>query len=433
MLQKHQKNIRGGTVKIKHISIKGRQGIDDLEFAMGSVTVLSGKNAVNKSSVIDALKDILSHSHDPARIRKGSKAATVELKLDNGHIYKMKTTPKSTQWDFRDNKGTSIRRTAELLTGLLNQLSLDPLAFLSKAPKEQARIFTQAIPIKVTAEELGVPLKYTAGIDFDQHALSAIGDDNSGVYGKIYQARTEINRDIKQKRATVASMDQGLEVLAVPANGKSWSDVVQILEQERAGIDAGRQAAINAADETYETSKEQLQLERNQAYEAVRLAFEAPLSDVDGRLGTARTAAENAGKLESTRNFVAVMKQEANDGETISDRMTDDLQKLKDKRAELVEVSPIPGLETSPTGLLFEGVPFEVANLAKQLEISIKIAQLSTGDLGLILVDNMEHLDSENYEEMMRQMERAANKNGLQFVCARVTDSPGLTIENKSE
>jgi hypothetical protein len=78
-------------------------------------------------------------------------------------------------------------------------------------------------------------------------------------------------------------------------------------------------------------------------------------------------------------------------------------------------------------------VPFKILNLAKQIEIAIRISQLSCGELGVILIDNMEHLDDENYDAMLDQMELAANKNGLQFLGARVTNTPGLTIEQSAD
>jgi hypothetical protein len=340
-------------MKVKRISIKGWQGIPDLEFPMGSVTVLSGKNASNKTSVIEALKAVLSHNHEPDRVRKGSKDARVEVAFDNGHTYKMKTARKGTQWDFRDENGNPIRRTKELLGSLLNQLSLDPLAFLQKDPKEQARLFTQAVPSHITAEELGVPAEFVAGIDFDQHALSAIGDENSGVYGRIYSRRTDINRAAKHDRSAIASMEAGLGSLGASSDPDTLRKTIASLEEQKANLEEGKRDAQRAADEVYEEAKAKALTEREQSYEGIRLAFEEPIADVSAELTRARKAIEAEAGAEQTRKYIAEAKQRADRNERESEALTEALERLKSKRTELVEVSPIPGLEVTPDGLVF--------------------------------------------------------------------------------
>lgn len=57
-------------------------------------------------------------------------------------------------------------------------------------------------------------------------------------------------------------------------------------------------------------------------------------------------------------------------------------------------------------------------NTAKRIKLVLKLAELSCGKLGVVVLDGAEALDKETYTEFLK----AADKSGLQFICARVSD-----------
>jgi predicted ATP-dependent endonuclease of OLD family len=420
-------------MQIRELNIKGWMGIENQSLKLGSVTILSGHNGSCKSSVLDAIKALLSHEHDPSRIRKGEKAATVELKLDNGHTYKMKTGDKSTTWDFKDENGLPIRRTSELLASIVNTLSLDPLAFIEMTPKEQVKIFTEAVAVKVTQEQLDVPSRYTFGIDFNQHALNVLGDDNSGVIGRLFQERTLVNRELKNQKAYLQELSKAVESMETPEGFDSWRALEEKLRDDLRELDSQRTLIVtsikNSASGRIEDIKrnaeiriEAIRQEMSSAISAVGESFSAQNNELSAKIGEAKARADSETQALASRKMADATAAKIKAAETTADQLTDYIEKTRELKSKLVSVSPIPGLETSPAGLVYEGVDYNVLNLAKRIDIAISISELGVGDLGLIIVDNLEHLDIANYGELVKAMKQVAKDKGLQFVGAKVAN-----------
>ena len=128
--------------------------------------------------------------------------------------------------------------------------------------------------------------------------------------------------------------------------------------------------------------------------------------------------------FENTKKQIAGWNDQVKAAQLQSNKMTkalDDLQALKEK---LCENLPIEGLEIKDGMLCFNGVQFQTLNTAAKVKLVVKLAELSAGDLGLIVIDNSEALDADTYELFIEE----ANKSDLMFVVARVTEGD-LTIK----
>jgi DNA repair ATPase RecN len=448
-------------MKIKKFSTLNWMGAPDAEYKPGALTILSGKNGSGKTSIVAALQYAVGSGHDPSVIRVGAEVAKVEIQTDDDTTIKIRVTPKSTTRDITDAKGRKITRQAEFIKSIVSSLSLDPVALLSMPPREQMNAIIAAAPLRVTVQDLTfVPVKALEGISLDAHALEVLEQ----IRKHIYDDRTGINRVFKDKNATIEEMKRALPEDAPEGN---WDDVlkrstqsfqaVQKEKQKRALciIDDARKAE-EAQAELFRAKRESIKEQAQTAIDKIRTDSEISIqkhqaerdhklaaiaNDKDGALKAAeaeyqpkiialttqaahaRAMAEQHAKAESTREFIALQEQQAKQAEQNAEKLTGVLGKLESLKKTLASSLPVPGLEITEAGLTLDGIPFQRVNKAKQIQVALTLAKLQAGELGLIVIDDMEHLDSKSFEAFRQ----AAEASGLQFVAARVTDDE-LTV-----
>ena len=80
--------------------------------------------------------------------------------------------------------------------------------------------------------------------------------------------------------------------------------------------------------------------------------------------------------------------------------------------------SPVEGLSVVDGVPLIGGLPIQNLSTGEQLELSIKIAKQLSGELGVILIDKLECLDTESQERLID----SCKKSGLQYFMTKVND-----------
>jgi hypothetical protein len=466
----------------KKIRIKNFMGIDDIEFEPGDYCEISGKNGNGKSSIIDAILTVIGHEHDPARIRKGCDFAEVIIECDNGYVLKMRTRPKSTTWDFKDDEGHAITRSDEYIKSICNSLSQNPVSFLKAKPEEQLKTYQAALPIKVSAQDLSfIPINALNGVDLNKHALVVIGDKSSGIYQKLYDERTEINRDIKKAAAEIDVLRQSLP--EDPPEG-NWDENYQRKSFELSKLRTDAQikvgsirndakAALDSAEKLFREKQSALQKECIATIQKMRedaqkriAAIERELTDSANNIEADTAIAENVerGKMESImsaareseraaldlakadfepknnalvseisqaktmideharheaqRKMIADKEEDLKKDIQKSDSLTAYLDKLNDLKTGLVASSPIPGMDIVDGELYLDGIPFRLVNKARQIDVWFQISNLSKSKCQTVVCDDFEHLDSE-HREIFKQRALAS---GRKHIVARVTD-----------
>jgi hypothetical protein len=448
-------------MKITKFATSKWMGAPDCEIKPSALTIVSGRNGSGKTSIIESLRYCIGSGHDPSVIRVGEEAATVEIRTDDDTVIKCRVTAKSTTRTITDSQGRKITRSAEYIASIVNALSLDPVAFLDMPPKQQVTTLLHAIPSRLTAQDLAfLPVKVMAGVNLDRHALEVLGDSKHGITGALYQERAEINRLAKDKRATATEMRRNLP--EAPAEGNWDQELASVMGELKAlqtgtkqrilGVEADARTAVESArdlaqakkDEIREQAEREIQRVRDEAaarmdrIETERLAVahkadesrQAALAAIDAeyqprfrvlneQIAKAKTMVEAHAKAEQTRTFIDSQESEARKLEADSDKLTKALEKIDGLKARLASELPVPGLEIGEDGLTLGGVPFARVNKARRIQVALSIAKLQSGELPLICIDDLEHLDAES----MEAFRQAAEASGLQFVAARVTDA----------
>jgi hypothetical protein len=479
-------------MKFKRIAIKNWRGLPDLEFFPKTFCVISGANAEGKSSAIEAIRAVGDHMHDPDCIRNGSDFAEVVIEPDNGHSYRMRTTKTATTWDFKDEKGRKITRSAEHIASIINIMSMDPVRFLKEKPDEQVKIYLSMSPLRVTAEDLAfVPPKALEGINLDAHALEVIGDKSSGITKYLYEERTIANRIAKEKRASASEMRKSLpeespngdwgelsrkyatelrdlqivntaRISTVDSDTKSASDAVKELFQ------AKRDAIKEDLDETTERRRKDLEaaisklraefddgvsrmradsdievkrcegirdseLARIEASQKavtaeIETEFRPKLDDLTAKIAQANEKATAHAQAETARKYIRGQEKEADEQEAASRKLTKAIDQLDALKLKKMSEAPIPGLIPTPKGLVYNDVPLRILNKAEQLTIALEIAMLRAGECPVIILDDLEHFSSDNYADLRKTCLKFAAERGGQFIGGKVTDTKLLVV-----
>ncbi len=135
--------------------------------------------------------------------------------------------------------------------------------------------------------------------------------------------------------------------------------------------------------------------------------------------------AEHAARARALHAQAQQFDDEAARLETESQRLTAALEALDAFRRRMAKDLPIEGLSIEGREIRVDGIPFEQLNAAKRVELAVKVACLRAqgSRLKIVFVDGAESLDTEHFDLLCRELEKA----GTQAFVARVTDEP-LTV-----
>lgn len=421
---------------IQKLSISNFLGIEHLEFEAGQFNEISGRNGQGKTSVLEAVKATLGTGHDATLLRKGQKQGEVVLVLDDGTNIRHRVGADKSDRTVKQN-GKVVAKPVDVLKRLADLTSVNPVDFLRATKKDRARVLLESMPIVVDVEKL-VELSVTRlELPEGMHALQVID-----AYRKqVYDDRTGTNRAVKEKEATINQLHAAVPDAPGGVEGSEDEIRAQIkvhqdkhaAEGERittklAGLREKRDADIAA---------EQVLIAEAQARIAkLREAFTEIEGKAQQQRGIAKTNMDNvvqplhraldaivsnrnaSAKRQATLETITKMTDELDDLEKDAELQTDALDNIDAYKAELLNSLPIPGLEVRDGDIFLDGVQFDRLNTAKQVQIAVDIAQLRTGELGLICLDGLEALDTDSFEAL----KAAAMKSGLQLFVSRVTD-----------
>lgn len=451
-------------MRVSKISIKNILGIEGLEINPGTITEVSGANGAGKTSILEAIRAALQGGTDATLLRNGAEKGEVVLVLDDGtEIRKTIDSAKSKTVVNHPLYG-KLPKPAEFIKRLADVLALNPIQFLTAPKKQRVDILLEAIPMKVTAADLGsVPVAALKGLDLEAHALEVIGAASKAVY----DLRTGVNRSATDKKATIRQMS---ETLPPAAPEGDWNDVLtattsdwhalhratsaKLAEIETERITA-KTAAASETDAVTDKVKADLQaaidklkaeaqaeLDRlaegekeacdradavaKAAREAEEATFRPKEAELKEKIGRAGAMVEQQAQTAKAIEYIATLTDEAGQLEAESVKLTDALTSLNTLKASLLKDLPIEGLSVQDGEIFIDGVPFDRVNTAERVSVAIQVAGLRAGELGLVAVDGLECLDSETF----REFQAAAEESGLQFVVSRVSEGP-LTIKTE--
>jgi energy-coupling factor transporter ATP-binding protein EcfA2 len=416
-------------VKVNKVRIENILGLETFEFEPGNVTIISGKNGVGKSSVLESLKFALTGGSDATIKRKGADKGEVVIVLDDATITRQ--TDKAATVDVA---GVGpIRRVAEFLKSRIDSLSFNPVQFLLAPKDKRTEWFLEMVPVEVGDDELRA-----AGVETLPPPARNGLDRIASAYKMAYDARTGANRALKEKRAAVAQLAEGLvdvapvDLLTLRADkdrltGALAAGLNVMKDDAAAKLKAVRENAQRRIDEIKALlAKEEDSIREALVLESDRLNAQAQVAieSATAALAVAEEQAKQAAQQTRTREMVARMTSEAATLESESGRYSATLDNLDALKTRALDRLPIKGVEIRDGEILVGGIPFDRVNTAARVQFVLNVAMLRKGSLPLVLLDGLECLDPDTFEAFVA----AAGTLDAQFICTRVTEGP-LTVK----
>jgi DNA repair exonuclease SbcCD ATPase subunit len=392
-----------------------------------SVVQIAGGNGQGKSSVLDAIYYAMAGTKDlPSQpIRKGQEKAFV--KLDLGEIVvTRKFTAAGTTLTVEATNGARFPSPQKMLDDLLGTLSFDPLAFMRQTPKQQLDTLRGLVKLEVDVDALNEESR------------------------KAYDARTALNREVKQLEAQAAG------IVFPPETPEAPLDVMELVSQLN---DAGKHNTEVAMRQSRREDAQRQVAEKRKAaaslqqeLDAITVRMKAQITglvkeanDLEQKLATAEAlpelidTADLQEKIDAAQKVNAAVQARKRQAEVVEQLRTkrDVAEKLTDlieHNTETVNTAiasaemPVTGLTFGNDEVLFDGLPLAQAGGAEQLRISAAIAMSGNPKLRVLRIKDGSLLD----EKGLGLLEKMATESQYQIWLERVDTSGkvGVVIED---
>lgn len=473
-------------MKTTKIIIKNLFGIREAALDGRSVE-LAGPKGSGKTSVLDAIRYALTNRSDRDYIiHQGADEGEIIIETDTGLSINRKTrTTKADTIKVRD--GSMLQtRPAEFLAGIFTPLQLNPVAFTQLSRQEKNRVILSLIDfawdMNWIKEQFG---EIPQGVDYSKHILEVLSDiqAESGVY---FQSRQNLNRDIRNKQAFIADIAKDIPPHYDAARWEAYPTREKYQELERIREANSRIERAKAFREGFEAKKRGLEAQRDiqlaavaQDISAQRESITGDIQRLEAQLAAAREKLdglaqrqEEREELEQARFRESLAKlerdvgvadqyagQEVQDTSALSAELDEaeqmrshlnEYRRMRDMQTELDELTeksqaltdkielarelpatilaqatiPVEGLTVEDGVPLIHGLPISNLSDGELLELCVDITVSKPGQLGIILVDGAERLDSVSRERLYAK----CKAKGLQLIATRVTDSEEMEV-----
>lgn len=427
-------------MKISKVKIQNILGVENLEFNAGRFTKISGPNGSGKTSVLEAIKSIFKGGNDATLLRVGADKGEAVVILDDGTQISRKISETGGTTTVTDADGKKLAKPTDIIKSLTDAISVNPVDFLRATKRERVTVLLESMPIDLDSGRLEeIADKYfTQYAVSGQHALVTL----ETIRKAIYDERTGINRAVKEKYSTINQLSATL-----PDQSDAISNDSAGLTEQLTSLITDRDAELARVSEKLERLRKEhensiailrsqieqataafAEIERKAAAQREKTngIFNERSQGIRENLAAIQEAQKQAAKHEATRQTILTLNEDAAELQTEADKQTKALEDLESYKSELLANLPIPGLTVIDGEIYRDGVQFDRLNTAQQVEIAVEIAKIRAGDLGVIVVDGLELLDSERFDEFKRQ----SIQSGLQLIVTRVADdSFAITAE----
>lgn len=386
----------------------------------GSVVIITGENGAGKTSVMDAISEVIGGKDFKSAmpVRKGQRTGFVSVDLGTLKVQRTFTVEddgETTSTLLIENQdGTRPKSPQAILDELAGKLTLDPLEFMRAAPAKRVDIIKALVP----------------AFDF---AL------NTKARKAAFEERTQVNRDLRNRQGERREIQLPAGAKPTKVSTSEFTErlkAAQLANEVLAKRRANREAAENKIDQL---------LDEATALRVRATAMESEAADLANKLATAEplpapvdTAPILAGiAVNEERDVLIRLFERAEQADGAIEKLADEAKALTARidsldQAKLAAISgaalPVPGIEFNDEDVLLNAVPFEQASAAEQLRVSTAIAMALKPTLRVILIRDGSLLDANG----MAFMAEIAMQNNFQIWIERVStgERTGILIED---
>lgn len=473
-------------MRITNIKIRNLFGIKEYE-QDGKSVELSGTNGIGKTSVIDAIRYALTNKSDRDYIvRKGETEGEILIETDTGLRINRKSRTNQADYKSVKQNGAEIGSPEAFLRDIFTPLQLNPIEFMEMDKKKQNATILDMIEydwdLNKIREWFG---EIPSWVSYDQNILQIL-DDIQSEKGEYFMHRQDINRDIRNKKAFIEEIAEGIPAGYDVEKWKaaSTSDIYHEIEQIRSdnrmienaqmlkdardskirSFEADKEIAKSALDTEFSNRSHQieqdilklnnqikaLQTEQEglaakkqdklalieQKYKTDVAKYDAEVAeyapyigrekkDVSGLVKDAEYMEKMKGHINEYERMIDLQK-EVEDLSVESLDLTDKIEKARTLPGEILQNCSIPieGLTVENGIPLINGLPVSNLSEGEKLDLCIDVSIQKPNGLQIILIDGAEKLSTGLREKLYRK----CKEKGLQFIATRTTDDTAMTV-----
>ena len=414
------------SVKITSFEAENVKRIKAVQFTPSEdgLTIIGGKNANGKTSVLDGIVYALGgEKNRPKNFNREGSAVPgkIRIELSNGII--VERSGKNASLKVTDPSGRKGGQ--KLLNEFIEPLALNLPKFMNASDKEKGETLLQIIGV---GEEL-------AELDKKENF--------------IYSERTLVGRDADKKSKLAEALEyypdapdelvsasdlikQQQEILARNGENQRKRDRVKEITFEKHRIfDEAQRLENQIAELTARLEERKKAYEKTAEDEAIAMKDAAQLEDEN----TAEIEESIANIEEINRRVRANLTKtnavdEAEQLRNEYDKMTGELEAVRSQRKALLDSADLPleGLSVSEGALVYKGQQWSDMSSAEQLIVATAIVRKLNPECGFVLMDKLEQMDTDTLAEFGEWLEA----EGLQVIATRVStgDECSIIIED---
>lgn len=292
-------------IKISKIKISNLFGIKEQNLDGKSIEI-TGSNGQGKTSILDAIRYALTNSSERDYIvKKGESEGEILIETDTGLSINRKKRTQSSDYKSIKLNEKEINSPESFLKEIFTPMQLNPVEFTQMSKQEQNRIILDLIEfdwdLNWIKEKFG---EIPSGVDYSQNILEVLNEIQSED-GEYYKARQDINRDIRNNRAFISDIADGLpekydaekwekfnlteklkELMTIKEQNARINEAKQFIanyDNKVKGYEAERQIAISAEEKNISIERENLQKEIVRLEEQIKSDIEK-LNNLDNTL-----------------------------------------------------------------------------------------------------------------------------------------------------
>ena len=400
------------SMKINKLEIENVKRIKavKVEPKANGLTVIGGNNNQGKTSVLNSIAWALGgERYKPSQAtREGSVIPpTLHIVMNNGLVVERKG--KNSALKVTDPNGQKAGQ--QLLNEFVEQLALDLPKFMEASGAEKAKILLQIIGVGPQLTELEQKEK------------------------EIYQERLYIGRTADQKEKFAKEQPYYTDA---PKDLVSASELIS--QQQgilaRNGENQRKREQLHQLEQKYQRINEQMAMllaEQKQVESDLDIARKSALDLHDE--STEELERNIANVEEINRKVRANLDKEKaeDDAKTYRDQynsLTQDIEEVRDKKAELLNAAelPLPELSVKEGELIYKGQKWDNMSGSDRLKVSTAIVRKLNPNCGFVLLDKLEQMDMRSLQEFGEWLEA----EGLQAIATRVStgDECSIIIED---
>jgi hypothetical protein len=386
-----------------------------------NMVTIGGQNAQGKSSVLDSIAYALGGKRAVCEqpIREGQDKARVVCELDELVVTRTFTKSGGGTLSVSNKDGTRHTSPQRILDQLTGKLTFDPLEFCRMETRAQLET-----------------LKTLVGLDFT---------DMDRERQDLYDARTQINREIKRVRAALQDMpvhhglpeeevtvsDLMTELKSRQKNNRANQAKRDDLQSLDGRITKGREYVSDLKAQIDELQRKlnsaQGQLDHLQDCRDTLQTEVDTLTDQDEQeiLDRIENAHEINRKIQEEKARLGA-HEEHGTLETRSQALTNEIKAIDQAKAQALHDAnfPVEDLSFDDSGVLLNGLPFSQASQAEQLRVSVAMGFAQNPGLKVLLVRDGSLLD----DHSLNLLAQLAKDHGGQVWIERVGEGDECAV-----